>query len=210
MLILIVFIGTGLLLAFIYWTRRSNSPLHVRTLNWNAVLLAIAQSFILSLWSGRKSWLILGNTAQSYSDFVSGTVGFSNTSKTIEYYALLCAIFTFVVFFLLILKLYEIDDTDQETEHGLIKLSLFALVPSAIMAGQSLQMANTDVLLNISFGYIALSLLVIAFLKWMLKKSVIKAENVFSIGSKIMLRFVVSIWRQCNSIPLLNPPAIGL
>jgi hypothetical protein len=187
LLLLIVLISTGLLLAFIFWISRSNSVFSSRMLHWNVVLLSIAEAFILSLWIGRQSWLVMGKSAQQYNDFVSGAVGFSNTSKTIEYYALLSAIITFVVLFLLILKLYETKESTRETEQGLIKLSFFALVPAAIMVGQSLQIANTDTLLNISTGFISLSLAVIYFLKWLLKKTVIKPEDIFRIGGKMML-----------------------
>jgi hypothetical protein len=85
LLLLIIIICTGLLLAYIFGATMSHSFLHVRFWNWNVVLLAVSQSFLLSLWLGRESWLTLGHTAQQYNDFVAGAIGFTSPTNSFNY-----------------------------------------------------------------------------------------------------------------------------
>jgi hypothetical protein len=208
LLLFVILITVALLLLLIYWATRTNSFFHIENIKSTTVLLAIAQSFILCMQAGQLLWRTLSNTPQQYTDFVSGAIGFTNTPKTIEYYVLLFAIVVFVAAFLLILYIHDITGGDQEVEQSFLKLSLYALIPSAIMAGQSLRAGNTTALLNLSSLFIVLSLLIIGLLRFLLRKGTIPSGSVFSVGSRIMLAVLFLVMSEFGMALFL--PKLGV
>lgn len=85
MVLILSAIGITVLLMFIFWVRGIPSFHYLATIKKNILFVAIAQALILALQTGRILWSVFGSVPQQYNDFVAGSIGYSNATKTIEF-----------------------------------------------------------------------------------------------------------------------------
>ncbi|MCP4143307.1 MAG: hypothetical protein GY755_23965 [Chloroflexi bacterium] len=180
----------ALLVGFLWWGGKKELLPQSSKFDLTTWFLAIAQSLILSLSFGFFIWTKTENIPQQYSDFISGNIGFSVQNKTSDLYALYATVIAFTVFFIIILKLYDKVFDNKIFSQGAVKLSLYSLVPFAILVGQSLRMSKTIKLLALSLFFISLSLAIIFILHFLYKKEYLQQDKVFIIGSKIILGII--------------------
>jgi hypothetical protein len=152
------------------------------------VFVVMVQAFVLAIQIGFLALRALQRTPQPYSDFISGEVGFANQNKVAEYYAVYAAVLSFFLLLMLIAKLHRsLLDSGIQARRGIHNLSLYALIPSAILAGQALRVPNVQMLLALSSFAILLSLAVAAIICLLVRQHIIHSGLLFETGSKLML-----------------------
>ncbi len=153
--------------------------------------LIIAQSFLLSISAGLFVWRWSDRYPQEYTDFISGNLAFTSQLKTPEYYGLYTAIFSFVLLFVAFGILYRfINELEEASKSAILRLGLYALIPTSVLIGQSLRIENTSYLLVVSGLGIVLSLLTAVSLSVLLMKKVIQPQDTWNIAVKWIMGMI--------------------
>lgn len=150
--------------------------------------LISAQALTIALQIGMAAWTWLSKQPQVYSDFIPGAIGLLYKNKTSEYQAIYLAIVSFVLLLALLTRVYDLLlDQRAGVRSGFYQLGMYALIPAALMLGQSLRMKETPYLMRTSFLVLLLLLAILFFLRRNLKKGSIEPEQTFAAGSRLML-----------------------
>jgi len=175
------------LLSFILIIRQKKAFLHLEHIPWQIYILSTLQAFVLSIQLGRLFWSFFLKFPQNYSELVTGNIGFAYQNKSAEYFAIYAIIISFTVFLIGILFINGRYPENQEFKNCALRNSVYGLIPSFVMLGQSLRILNTKYLLLLSTCFILLSLIVNLILLILNKKNLIKPEETKNIGVKLML-----------------------
>lgn len=155
------------------------------------LVIAALHSFILSLCLGYFIWHELNQTPQSFSDFISGSLAFSFQTKVPENFGLLGAVTAFIICFIGLSILYQLLYNQHKlADQAFRKLSIYGLIPSALMLGQSLRIPDTSHLLLVSGAFVAITVLVAASLYVSLKRKVLLPQDSWEFSSKLFLSVV--------------------
>ncbi len=176
-----------LLLGIIWIARKQLVPLHLNKHNWNTYLIAALQALGLSIQVGSYARRFFDKVPQTYSDFISGGLGFANQNKSAEFYTIYTSIIAFIVLYIALMYFYAKYTENPEIRSVLIKISLYGLTPFFVMLGQSLRMPETANLLLVSSGFVVLSIIVNTILLIINKKNLIDTPKLVNAGIKLTL-----------------------
>ncbi|GAP15832.1 hypothetical protein LARV_03625 [Longilinea arvoryzae] len=182
-LILLIFI----LLTILWTVHKIGAFRKLNNLHWFTYLIASLESLIMAIQVGVYCWPKFLITPQQYSDFVVGSIGFANQNKSVEFYTLYVTIFSFTIFFILLIILFANASENPKFFDGVNRIAIYGLTPALIMLGQSLRFSSTHFLLLVSSGTTALSVGIIFILLILFRFKLLQPDQARNLGIKFML-----------------------